>query len=160
MDISNAFPAYRSPVREEWIDYNGHMSEAYYVLVFGFATDALMDAIGVDETCRARHDCSLYTLEAHVRYLREVAEGVPLQVHSCVVDSDHKRLHVYHAMQREDTGELLATSELMLMFVDTASGRSADFPAAIGAEIARFKTRWQARPEEGELGRRIAIPRR
>ena len=22
-------------VRAEWIDYNGHMSEAYYVLVFG-----------------------------------------------------------------------------------------------------------------------------
>ena len=160
METTNAFPAYRTPVREEWIDYNGHMSEAFYVLVFGYATDALMDAIGVDETCRARHDCSLYTLEAHVRYLREVGEGEPLTVHSSVVDSDHKRLHVYHAMHNESSGELLATSELMLMFVDTASGRSGDFPAAIGAEIARFKTRWSARPEGDQLGRQIAIPRR
>ncbi|WP_116368763.1 thioesterase family protein [Parahaliea mediterranea] len=160
MDFSNAFSAYRTPVREEWIDYNGHMSEAFYVLVFGYATDALMDAIGIDETWRARHDCSLYTLEAHVRYLREVGEGAPLTVHTSVVDSDHKRLHVYHAMRHEESGEVLASSELMLMFIDTASGRSADFPAAVGAQIARFKDRWSARPEADDLGRRIAIPRR
>src|SRR5699024_6511063 len=36
-----------TPVREDWIDYNGHLSEAYYVLVFGFATDTAMDALGL-----------------------------------------------------------------------------------------------------------------
>jgi acyl-CoA thioesterase FadM len=30
-------------VRPEWVDYNGHMSEAYYVLIFGDATDAFYD---------------------------------------------------------------------------------------------------------------------
>ena len=34
-------------VRPEWIDYNGHLSEAYYVLVFGHATDAAMVALGM-----------------------------------------------------------------------------------------------------------------
>lgn len=159
MAFSDFFPAYQTPVRPEWIDYNGHMSEAYYVLVFGFATDALLDAIGVDETYRSRHQCSVYTLEAHVRYLREVGEGAPLQVYTAVVDSDHKRLHVHHSLQRPDTGEVLASTELMLMFVDTESGSSADFPAAIGASIARFKSRYAGRPEAGELGRAIAIRR-
>ena len=32
----------RQRVRPEWIDYNGHLSEGYYVVVFGFATDAAM----------------------------------------------------------------------------------------------------------------------
>lgn len=158
MEFNDYFPAYQTPVSSDWIDYNGHMSEAYYVLVFGYATDALLDAIGVDETYRARHHCSVYTLEAHVRYLREVGEGVPLQVFSTVVSSDHKRLHVHHGMQRQDSGELLATSELMLMYVDTESGRSADFPAAIGASIARLRSRYPGRPAEGELGRVIALP--
>lgn len=159
MDDSAFFPAYRTPVLPEWIDYNGHMSEAYYVLVFGFATDALFDAIGVDDTYRQRHHCSIYTLESHVRYLREVGEGVPLTVHTTLVDSDHKRLHGYHVMRREDSGEVLATSEMMLMFVDTEAGGSADFPAAVGAEIARFKNRYTGRPEEGEIGRAIGIRR-
>uniref|UniRef100_UPI0018E587F0 thioesterase family protein n=1 Tax=Nocardiopsis sp. TNDT3 TaxID=2249354 RepID=UPI0018E587F0 len=60
-------------LRPEWIDYNGHLSEAYYVLVFGFATDALMDRVGLDAAYRERSGRSLYTVEAHVRYLREVA---------------------------------------------------------------------------------------
>ena len=34
-------------VRPEWIDYNGHLSEAYYVLVFGHATDAMMAQLGM-----------------------------------------------------------------------------------------------------------------
>lgn len=160
MDDSQFFPAYSTQVQLDWIDYNGHMSEAYYVLVFGYATDALLDAIGVDETYRQRHHCSVYTLEAHVRYLREVGEGVPLRVHTALVDSDHKRLHAFHTMSREDSGEVLATSELMLMFVDTGAGAAADFPAAIGAEIARFKTRHPGRPAEGETGRVIAIKRK
>lgn len=37
---------WREPVRDEWTDYNGHLSEPYYVLVFGDATDAVMDAVG------------------------------------------------------------------------------------------------------------------
>ena len=31
---------YRTSVKPEWIDCNGHMNVAYYVLVFGFAADA------------------------------------------------------------------------------------------------------------------------
>src|SRR5699024_6804304 len=50
---------YSTPVREEWIDYNGHLSEAYYVLVFGFATDAAMEALGLGEDSREATGCSL-----------------------------------------------------------------------------------------------------
>ena len=62
-------PRYDSAVAEAWIDYNGHMSEAYYVLVFGFATDAVMETLGMDAEYRHRSGASLYTVEAHVRYL-------------------------------------------------------------------------------------------
>ncbi len=69
---------FRQTVRDDWIDYNGHLSEAYYVLVFGFATDALRDAAGLDAAYRERTGGSLYTVEAHVRCLREVAHGSEL----------------------------------------------------------------------------------
>ncbi|RLQ20648.1 thioesterase [Seongchinamella sediminis] len=159
MEQSQWFAAHRDAVRPEWIDYNGHMSEAYHVLVFGYATDALLDAIGIDETFRQQQQCSVYTLEAHIRYLAEVPVGVPLQVVTVVTDSDHKRLHVNHVMLRSDSGAVVASTELMLMYVDTEAGSSADFPAAIGAEIARFRQRYPGRPERGDMGRRIAIRR-
>ena len=42
----SALSLHAEPVRPEWIDYNGHLSEAYYVLVFGNATDALYEVHG------------------------------------------------------------------------------------------------------------------
>ena len=42
-------------VRPEWIDYNGHLSEAYYVLVFGHATDAVMGRLGMTPEYLRRH---------------------------------------------------------------------------------------------------------
>ena len=69
------FSVWREPVQDAWIDYNGHLSEAYYVLVLGHATDAVMDAIGLGPEYRAANDASLYTVEAHIRYLDEVSPG-------------------------------------------------------------------------------------
>ena len=62
-------------VRPEWIDYNGHLSEGYYVLVFGFANDAAMVALGMTSDYLAETATSLFTLEAHVRYLDQVPPG-------------------------------------------------------------------------------------
>jgi acyl-CoA thioester hydrolase len=45
---------YRTAVLPEWIDYNGHLRDAYYALALSLATDALMDRIGLDAGYRAR----------------------------------------------------------------------------------------------------------
>ena len=65
----------REPVRDEWIDYNGHLSEPYYVLVLGHATDAVMDTVGLGPAYRASTGASLFTVEAHIRYLDQVRPG-------------------------------------------------------------------------------------
>jgi len=38
---------YRCGLDPQWIDYNGHLRDAYYTLVFSQAIDALMDEISV-----------------------------------------------------------------------------------------------------------------
>ncbi|HRD62934.1 MAG TPA: thioesterase family protein, partial [Nocardioides sp.] len=81
---------WREPVLDEWIDYNGHLSEPYYVLVFGHATDAVMDAVGLGPEYREANDASLYTVEAHVRYLDEVSAGADLEVRSSVIGATGK----------------------------------------------------------------------
>jgi acyl-CoA thioester hydrolase len=125
---------HREPVRPEWIDYNGHLSEAYYVLVFGHATDALMDHVGLDEAYRASTGNSLYTVEAHVRYLDEVPGGTDLTVTTRVIGADAKRARVTHEMTA--AGRLVATEELMTLHVDGAEGRTTPFPDAVRAAFA------------------------
>ena len=125
---------YSTPVREEWIDYNGHLSEAYYVLVFGFATDAAMEALGLGEDYREATGCSLYTVEAHVRYVQEVNRDAQLEVRTLVAGSAQKKLHLAHEMRVD--GEVVATEEILGIHVDQTSGRATVLPEATRASAA------------------------
>ncbi|WP_224056757.1 thioesterase family protein, partial [Burkholderia vietnamiensis] len=71
---------YHDVVRPEWVDYNGHLRDAFYLLIFSFATDALLDRIGLDDAARRERGRSVYTLEAHVNYLQEIKEGARVRV--------------------------------------------------------------------------------
>jgi len=117
---STPLALYQCSVRPEWVDYNGHMSEAFYVLVFGHASDALYEHASMGGDYRARSNCSLYTVESHIQYLREVSEGAELEVQTRVLDVDSKRLRFCHQMMSD--GKLLATTELMAVHVDTKAG--------------------------------------
>ncbi|RRO16878.1 thioesterase [Saccharopolyspora rhizosphaerae] len=124
---------FRQRVRPEWIDYNGHLSEAYYVLVFGFATDALMERTGMDEHYRTGSGCSLYTVEAHVRYLHEVGPDADLLVTTTITERGAKKLRVAHEMTAD--GTVVATEEIVALHVDTAQGRAVPFPDGIAAQL-------------------------
>lgn len=120
---------WREPLQDAWIDYNGHLSEPYYVLVFGHATDAVMDLVGIDEDYRTAHDASLYTVEAHVRYLDEVSAPNELEVRSSVIGATDKLLWIWHELWVE--GRLRSTEEVLGVHV--ADGSSAPFPEDIAA---------------------------
>ncbi len=117
---------WRDRVRPEWIDYNNHLSEPYYVLVFGHATDAVMEQLGLGELARAAASTSLFTVEAHVRYLDQVADGEELEVRSSIVGTGAKVLHLWHEMWAG--GRVRATEEVLGVHVDTTTGRSTPFP--------------------------------
>lgn len=127
---------FRQQVRPEWIDYNGHLSEAYYVLVFGFATDALMEQVGLDADYRERTGCSLYTVEAHVRYLREVGPGADLAVTSRIVGGGAKKARICHEMAVGDT--TVATEEILALHVDGEQGRTVPFPDTVAERIGEL----------------------
>ena len=48
MTANGPLQLHESVVQPEWIDYNGHMNVAFYVLAFDHATDAFLDHIGLD----------------------------------------------------------------------------------------------------------------
>ena len=145
---------YRCTVQPDWIDYNRHLSEAYYVLAFGFATDQVMDALGLDAAYRAESGCSLYTVEAHVRYLAETGEGTALTISTAVVGSGPKKLHLAHEMRSGDT--LIATEELLALHVDSGTGRTLPFTDAVGTTIADHQLADDAPPPDW-LGRAISL---
>ncbi|MDR5898186.1 thioesterase family protein [Halomonas vilamensis] len=144
-------------VASAWVDYNGHMNDAEYARVFSLAVDALMDRIGLDAGGRERLHYTIYTLETHLCYRRAAYEGQPLKVALTLLDRDVKRLHVFFELFGEED-HLLATSEQMLMGIDTQVGRPAPFPTAIEASIAALpQANTDAWPELA--GRAVGIRR-
>jgi acyl-CoA thioester hydrolase len=115
---------WREPVQDAWIDYNGHLSEAYYVLVLGHATDAVMAEVGLGPAYQSAHDASLYTVEAHVRYLEEVPAGSDLEVRSSVIGVTDKLIWIWHELSV--ACRLRATEEVLGVHV--RGGTSAPLP--------------------------------
>ncbi|BBV94952.1 MULTISPECIES: thioesterase family protein [Pseudomonas] len=122
-----ALITYRTPVQEDWVDYNGHLRDAFYLLIFSYATDALMERIGLDADSRGQSGNSLFTLEAHINYLHEVKLGTEVWVQTQIIGFDRKRLQVYHSLHRAGFEEALAASEQMLLHVDLAGPTSVPF---------------------------------
>ena len=126
---------HRAVIRPEWVDYNGHMSEAYYVLVFGDATDAFYDRVGLNDAFRRTENVSAYTVEAHIRYLSEGHEGDALRIETRVLGYDAKRLRLHHRMVRESDRDVLSMTEISALHIDKESLRPTPFHDAVYARI-------------------------
>ena len=81
------------------------------MLVLGHATDAVMDAVGLGPEYRSANDASLYTVEAHIRYLDEVSAGSDLEVRSSIIGVAPKLLWIWHELWAD--GRLRATEEVL-----------------------------------------------
>jgi acyl-CoA thioester hydrolase len=108
---------FQTSIAAEWIDYNGHLRDDYYSLIFSLATDALMDRVGLDDAYRTRTRCTLYTLEMHIHFLHEVMKTDVVDVSVRILGTDRKRIHAALDMRCARYPDPVATAELMLLHV-------------------------------------------
>jgi acyl-CoA thioester hydrolase len=150
---------HRETVRREWIDYNGHMNVAYYVLAFDHATDVFFEFLDVGEACRHATGHSLFALESHIVYKAELKEGETLGVTTQLVAHDEKRLHFYHAMYHADRGTFSAGLETVGLNVDLATRRPVSFAPQPLARIRAVAAAHASLPPPPDLGRVISLKR-
>ena len=143
-------------VPPEWIDYNGHMMDAYYFMAFTEATEAFLDHVGLGAAYRSRTGSGIYTAESHLCFLSSVTSGATLAYHTQLLGQDAKRLHVFHRMIR--AGSVAATCELM--FLHVSNGRVAPMPPETAAAAAAVAADQAALPRPDQAGHRIAMPQR
>ena len=149
----------RGRVVPEWIDVNGHMNVAYYVLAFDRAVDILWSRFGITDEHIRSNLSSTFAVEAHVLYRRELHEGDPFLVTAQIVAFDEKRIHQFQRMYHAEQGFLAATAEWMNLHVDLGSRRVAPWPPKILAGISAVASQQRTWPLPDELGHRMAIAR-
>ena len=156
MHIPAPFRLHEVTVSPEWTDYNHHLTESAYLLIMGENSDAFFRFLGVDDAYR-QEGHSLYTVETHLRNLREAHEGEHLSLTIQVLGTDAKRLHILHEMHSA-TGGLVATAEQMLLHVDMRAGKAIPFPEHIARKLRETRAAHAALPVPEYVGRSISIP--
>lgn len=121
-------------VKEEWIDLYGHMNMAYYVQLLDELGHRILDQFGLGESYTREHNCGLFTVEANVKYIKEVRAGDTLRVELTPIRFDDKRLvtqvNLYHQEQNYLSASMLQTAlhvdldmRKVRPFTDTATQR-------------------------------------
>jgi acyl-CoA thioester hydrolase len=149
---------YRTGITPDWIDYNGHLRDAYYGLIVSYAIDALMERIGLTARYRTRTGCTLYTLEMHIHYLREIKSDATVVTEVRIIGADHKRIHAAFDLSCEPESDPAATAEVMLLHVCQAPTVSSQpFPSELGAAIEEFKQATASLPAGAHGSRRMQL---
>ncbi len=142
-------------VEPDWVDYNGHMNLAFYVLAFDKATDNFYDELGIGLDYRNLQDSSMFTLGINVDYLREVFQGDELLITTQLLAVDKKRLRYIHQMYQGDEGSPVALNECLAIHVNMSSRKSEPFPADTQSRIDEAMASHQHLPEPASAGRRL-----
>ena len=131
---------YEAPVIADWVDYNGHLRDGFYMVLFSYGVDGLMDQIGLDAAGRKATGHSIFTLEAHINFLHEVKLGAQVQVYCQVLGFDAKRLHVGLALHIKGNDTVMAHSEQMLLNVVMDGPRASAFALYVAARVQMLAT--------------------
>jgi carnitine 3-dehydrogenase len=146
-------------VQSAWVDYNGHMSDAYYLLAFGDGLDAFFRYIGDDESYRAAGS-TFFTAETHLNYYREMKAGEPFTIETQVIGCDEKRMHLFHRMLHGKTHKLVATNEIMQLHVDQKAGKVTPMRPDLFEALSAIWSVHRRLKKPAELGRVMDVKRR
>ncbi|HEX2140326.1 MAG TPA: thioesterase family protein [Woeseiaceae bacterium] len=154
------FAIHEGLVRPEWIDINGHMNVAYYVLAFDKAVDDLLARVGVTDDYIRETGGTTFAVECHVTYRQELTEAQPYRIESQVLAYDQKRVHQFQRMYHAEENYLAATAEWMNLHVDLETRRVSAWPEFVLRALEEL-TAAQPKgdlPEEAGKRMRIAKP--
>lgn len=146
-------------VKEEWIDYNGHLNMAYYNVLFDTCIDEAFIGAGLGPHYLKERNASFFTAETHVCYLRELKAGDPVRATVQIVDLDEKRAHFYQELHHATEGFLSATSEQVTLHVDMGLKKVVPWPEDIFARLAEMKKAHDQLGRPERAGRRISLAR-
>lgn len=142
-----------------WVDYNGHLNQAYYGVIFDQSIDTALWPVGLGPDYIQRSNCSFMTVESHTCFVRELLATDTVVVATRVVDVDEKRLHTFSEMRHAVDGWLAATCEFMFLHIDMRVRRTSPWPAEMRERLEALAAAARTLPETDRVGRRIGIRR-
>jgi acyl-CoA thioester hydrolase len=150
---------FRTTVVEPWIDYNNHMTEYAYLLVFGKAADAFIQSHGIGRDYRHATGRTIYALTSQISFVREAQLGMELEIDLLLLDAAAEFIHVFQHMY--DAGrQLRATYEAVFAHVNQHPQPKVEpFPEEVRLTFERLRREHAAFERPRRAGLPVGIRR-
>lgn len=145
------------PVREAWLDHNGHMNVAAYLTAFDAAVCRFCTGLGIGPDQIPLTDRTIFVGQANLVYRRELVRGASLRITARLLALTGERAHACLSMYDAADGELVAFNEQLFVCVDLKTRRPSPLPP-VAAE--RFEAVFSAQrdlPVPKYAGRQIRV---
>ena len=115
-------------ILSDWIDYNGHMNVAYYLLIFDkFGADNLNNIFNMGEHSAKTSGMSTMMVETNISYNQELKLDDEVDINLLYFDHDKKRLQYKFEMIHKNKKYLASTFEALALYVDLNNRKVKEF---------------------------------
>jgi acyl-CoA thioester hydrolase len=133
-----ALETYRGVVYPWQMDHMDHMNVQFYTARFDEATWHLFAALGMSTGYFRKNKRGMAALEQRTLYRKELQAGALIRIASELLEAKPKTIRFVHRMYEIESGEEVATTELVGAHIDTDARKAVPFPEDIVRRQAGF----------------------
>jgi acyl-CoA thioester hydrolase len=133
-----AIETYRGVVYPWQMDHMDHMNVQFYTARFDEATWHLFAALGMSTGYFRQNKRGMAALEQRTLYKKELHAGDLIRISSELLEAKPKTIRFMHRMYNTESGEEVATTELVGAHIDTDARKAVPFPEEIVRRQAGF----------------------
>jgi acyl-CoA thioester hydrolase len=119
---------YRGVVYPWQCDQMGHMNVMWYIGKFDEATWQLFGQLGLGPSRLKANGRAMAGVQQNTTYKRELHPGDLITVRSRILEVRERTIRFLHEMTNDQTGEIVATTELTAVTLDHDTRKSVAFP--------------------------------
>ena len=122
---------YRGFVYPWSMDHIGHMNVQFYTARFDEATWHFFARLGITPGFLKENRRGMVALDQRTQYKQEVLAGSLLHITTELLEIKRKTIRFQHRMFNSESGEEVATTELVGAFLDADQRKTTEFPQAV-----------------------------
>jgi len=147
---------HRGVVYPWMIDHVGHMNVQFYTARFDEATWQFLAQLGLTPSFLTRNRRSAVAVEQHTRYKRELVAGSLIHITTELASLGRSSIRFLHRMYDSETGEEVASSELVGVYFDIDHRSSATLPPSVNHRARDLESGRTDLLEPGNTGEMLA----
>ncbi len=126
---------YRGVVYPNQLDHMGHMNVQWYTSKFDEGTWHLFSSLGITSGYIRENNKGMAAVEQLIKYKLEAMAGDLIVIKSKVLEVKNKSIRFIHTMYNVETGDELATSELVAVHLDRVLRKTCNLPDFVKKNI-------------------------